>query len=327
MKVDDRIISQIKESNNVAIFIHTMMDSDCIGSACALKIALEQLGKQVDILAEDKVVSKKYLFIPEAKTINKPKLQGYDLAIAVDVAALSKLGKESTTKFKSVDKNIKIDHHVLRVPEDNFAKLNFVKEDFSSASMIIYYLLPMLGIKEINKDMALCLYSGISGDTGCFRHSNTTPRDHEVAAKLMETGIDSSLADWWLFKYTTAYEIALKHRVLGRFKKYVNDKMCLLYVLQKDLQETHTSMVDTESLVFAIEGVEGCELSVVITEKNKGLFKASFRSNKTDVALKVAQSFGGGGHPKASGCQVYGTVNTVISKIEKAAKFALDGQQ
>ena len=231
-KVNEEILSQIKESKNVAIYIHNLMDADCIGSAAALKIGLEKLGKQADIFSEDKTVPKKYLVIPCAKDINKPKLETYDLAISVDVASAQKLGRSLATRFLKFDKSIKFDHHLS---SDDFAKLNFV-EHYSSCSIIIYYLLPLLGVCEIDKDIATAIYAGMSGDTGCFRNANTKSMDHRLAAKLMEIGVDTYNIDKWLFKYESMCELELKRRVLGRFKKYLDGKMNLVYLVQKDFK-------------------------------------------------------------------------------------------
>jgi len=322
-KVYEEILSQIKESKKVAIYIHNLMDADCIGSAAALKLGLERLGKEADIFSEDKSVPKKYLCIPCANEINKPKLKDYDLAISVDVASIQKLGRGSSTQFLKFEKSIKIDHHIS---SDNFAKLNFV-EHYSSCSMIIYYLLPLLGVEEIDKDMATAIYAGMSGDTGCFRNANTKPMDHKLAAKLMEMGVDSYNIDKWLFKYASMHELELKRRALGRFKKYVNNKMSIIYLLQKDFDETHAKLEDTASIIYLVDVVDDCELAVVICEHQPGKFKVSFRSVTTDAALSVAKAFGGGGHAQSSGCQIYGCLNTVINKIVKESKFILDEQK
>ncbi len=324
MEINKEIISQIKEAKNVAIYTHTSVDADSIGSASALRSALEKLDKKVDIFCEDTKISEKYMCIPFAREINKPTLTEYDLAIAVDIASPQKIGKEMLLQFNQVEKTIKIDHHISGV---DFAKLNFTCTDFSSCAMIIYHLIPMLGIKEIDKQMAVALYAGISGDTGCFRHSNTMALDHEIAAKLMSKGIDSHTIDRWLFKYTTMKTIALKQRVLGRFKKYLEGKMCLAYISLNDLKETHTTISETEGIINMIDVVDGCELSVLLCESKAGLYKASFRSVNTSAALRTAEAFGGGGHANASGCQIYGTLETVIKKIVKAAEVALDGKE
>lgn len=324
MKIDEEILSQIKELKNIAIYTHNLVDADSIGSAVALRLALEKLGKKADIFCEDKIIPKKYLFLPYAKEVNKPVLKEYDLAIAVDVAAVQKLGREVSIQFRKFEKSIKIDHHLS---SEDFAKLNFVDSKVSSCAMIIYYLLPLLGVKDIDKDIATALYAGISGDTGCFRNANTTALDHEVTAKLMEKGIDTHDIDRWLFKYTSMNELALKRRVIGRFKKYADGKVCMVYATLKDFQETNTTIADTTSIIYMVDAVDDCELAVMLCEHREGIYKISFRSVLTDAALKVAKAFGGGGHPQSSGCQIFGSLNTVITKIVKASEVALDGQK
>ena len=312
MKINNDIVNALKNSNKVAIFIHTNPDGDCLGSASALKQALVSLNKEADIFS-DSPVPENYKFMKCMNEIRyDDNVEGYDLHVAVDCPETKRFGKYSSC-FNKIENTVCIDHHKSREP---FAKYSHVKEDSSSAALLVYYYVKEL--TELNVDIATALYAGISSDTGCFMHSNTTSEEHRIVADLIDFGFDLDVVNQYLFKYTTLAKFDLTKRAYTGAEFFANGKVGLFKLVAKDIIETGADLSDTTGLVNLITNVNGCEVGIMLYEKENGLFRCSLRSaGRVDVSI-IAEQFGGGGHMYAAGCNIFGCLKTAKTKIVNA---------
>lgn len=315
--IDPPILDAIKNSKNVAVITHIRPDADALGSASVLKLALEQLGKTVDIYC-DSEISDNYNFIKHVNKINKSTTFSYDTYISVDCADESRLGKYAT-KFLESDNSINIDHHITNT---NFAKLNFVCEA-SSTGEILYYILKKLQV-TITKDMAMALYSAIASDTGCFQHNNTTAKVHEIAAELMHLDIDVPTANYYLFKRRTLEQMQLKRLALKNLKFYEDNKVSLIYLREKDYKSRSIQNHDNIGLVDMCINIEKVEIGILISEIKPNLYTCSLRGKGSVDVSEIATIFGGGGHKFAAGCNIFGSCNTVINKLIRACRQSLN---
>lgn len=282
-----------------------------MGSALALGIALENEGKKVDYYCPSQI-NESFMFLPNIKRFNKPKLKKYDLAIAVDSSDLNRLSQTGEI-FCGAKKTIKIDHHIS---EENYAELNYVYR-LPSTCEIIYDLLKQMKL-PITKDIALALYSGVSSDTGCFIHSNTTSNTHKVASELIDLGADFYKANYWLFKYKTLGQVELIKCAYNNMTFLENGKIVFVYVKIKDLEKCKLTNLDSYILVDNFVGIQGVDLTVVLTEDTPNFYFVSFRGNDKIRCDKIANVFGGGGHINASGCKIRGTIQNIKNRIIKA---------
>lgn len=282
-----------------------------MGSALALGIALENEGKKVDYYCPSQI-NESFMFLPNIKRFNKPKLKKYDLAIAVDSSDLNRLSQTGEI-FCGAKKTIKIDHHIS---EENYAELNYVYR-LPSTCEIIYDLLKQMKL-PITKDIALALYSGVSSDTGCFIHSNTTSNTHKVASELIDLGADFYKANYWLFKYKTLGQVELIKCAYNNMSFLENGKIVFVYVKIKDLEKCKLTNLDSYILVDNFVGIQGVDLTVVLTEDTPNFYFVSFRGNDKIRCDKIANVFGGGGHINASGCKIRGTIQNIKNRIIKA---------
>ena len=315
MKINNKVVDIIKSSKNIAIFVHNKPDGDCLGSALALKIGLKQLSINVDIFCDD-IISKSFEFLPEIDTINSKTLDKYDLALALDTANPTMLGK-NIDLFYSIDRQLKIDHHI---EGQKFTPNEFIVLA-SSTALIVYNLLKALNIK-LTLDIATCLYTGITCDTGCFRYSYLTKEDYLATAELVKLGVNTIEIVRNFFVKNTKLELELKKRTLNHMQFY--DDIVVGYITYADLKELGITENDTHSLIDMFNVVEGYRLSVMLCEVSKNTFKASIRSHDNGSASRLAKYFGGGGHLDAAGCRIFGTLKSVINQIVKAGTLTND---
>ena len=310
MIIPKELINLLKNSTNVAIFSHVRPDGDCLGSASALKSALNQLGKNVDLYC-DCILSDNYLFIKHMDVLNKPTCINYDLAIVVDCSDEARIGQYIEI-YQKASHSIKIDHHKTY---SDFAEINFVQQ-VGSTCEILYFIIKEMGVK-IDSDIACALYAGISSDTGCFMHNNTTSDAHKIAGELLKVGFNLDIANYNLFKRRTIGQINLLKTALNNMKFVSNGKVAISYLTIKDFKANNTRNTETYGIVNTLVDIDSVDIGVLISEDKPNLYTCSFRSKGGIDVSQICQEFGGGGHLNASGCNIFGAYKNVIDKIEK----------
>ena len=153
----------LEAHDNYDILTHAYPDGDTLGSGFALCLALRQIGKKARVITTG--VPTKFTYLQ--KNIEEEDFTT-ETVVSVDVAADSLLGSNMSKYIGKVD--LCIDHH----GSNTFtAKEKFV-DKYAAANCEILYKLFLRMHTNFTKDIADCLYTGISTDTGCFRYTNTT---------------------------------------------------------------------------------------------------------------------------------------------------------
>lgn len=302
--MNQKIIDLLNNNNKFAIVIHYDVDPDAVGGSYALKLALNKLGKEAYVFCDDEM-PKCCEFLGASFEQDISKLEQADVAIAFDLNAYNRMRKYQEA-FKKVKKHLLIDHHLKT--NDKISTLQYVDPSRASASELVMDIIDALGV-EIDRDIAMGLYTGIAGDTGCFRHTNTTASTHMAAARLFDKGVDFAQVNYHLFKekqrgYLDLIKQASKHI------KVVNDR--LVYVLLDN--KTYNRLgIDTNIIHEVFAGVSR-DVFIKIVEKTKGSYTISFRSITTDVA-NICNRLGGGGHMYAAGAKMNGNKKEVLKRV------------
>ena len=317
MSVLEQIKELIQKAKSILILTHENPDGDAVGSSLGFMNGLKKLDdKKVDVLIPE--VNDMYSFLPGFDEIKQEALaEDYDLCIALDSSDLERLGKGKEL-FEKIENTIVIDHHITN---QNFGDVNYVNAVASSTCQNIIIILAALDI-SINKEMATCIYSGILTDTGGFRY-NVQPETFEFAGMLLETGIDLARIYKRLFDETTIARTKLLGRALNNLEILEDGKVAFTYVTGNDMEELNNKDGDQENIVNYGRNIAGVEVSVFVREKD-GKYKVSLRSNEYVDVSSIAAMFSGGGHVKAAGFEISGTLDdakkTIISEIKKQLK-------
>jgi phosphoesterase RecJ-like protein len=324
-KTYDKIWGMIEKAKNILVLAHKQPDADALGSAISLKILIENMGKQATMACYDKP-SKKFSFLPHIdEFVVNFDLNDYDLMIFVDC------GAHYMSNFHNIYKNIftagipivNIDHHASN---DNFGDVNLVDPSAASATVIIYRLLNYWGI-SIDEHVAICLMAGIYNDTGGFMHSNTNEEVYKIAADLMKKGAKIGEVSKNLFHKNDVGTLKLWGNVFE--KAYItSDKIAVSAVREEDYEKLKVHPEQLSGAVEYLSMIPDARFAVLLNEDRKGNVKASFRTRRDGIDVsKVAQEFGGGGHPKASGFSIPGKIKkevkytVVFDKDKKALSF------
>ncbi len=304
----------IKEAKSIAIASHVSPDGDNLGSSLGLYLGLKKIKKDVKVLKVDKI-PEKYLFLPavdqieEAESNYKP-----DLFIALDCADEDRLhiNKDLARSSKML---INLDHHISNTM---YGDLNLIEKDSSSTGELVYKLMVELGI-EIDDEIASCIYTAISSDTGSFKYSNTSGRTHKIVSELYKTGFNPGEINIKLYQNQTMEQTKLFSHAMSGLETYFQAKVGLIVVSQEMLKKTGAKMEDTEGLVEQVRDIKGIELAILLKEK-EDCIKVSTRSKAYFNASDLCAYFNGGGHKRAAGCTIYKSMqdakDEILEKVE-----------
>lgn len=315
----EQIIEAFEKSEKIAITGHVNPDGDAVGACLGLAFTLKNAGKTVDVYLEK--FSDVFRCIPGSDTILKDTdFSGrYDLFAAVDCAEKSRISTNLISFYKSSPLTVNIDHHMSN---DFFGMFNYVDENASSASEIVYRIIR--DKYSVPKTAAGALYAGMVYDTGGFRHTCTSPFTMAAAADMMSRGINFSEIYNEIFNRHSFVETKLMGAALNRLEMRFGGKVACSYLTAGEIAALGGTSKDVSKIIDYIKGVRGAVAAVFVYEKAAGESKVSLRGDDPINVAEITACFGGGGHIRAAGCMVYmgaeDAMNMVLDKLAECFK-------
>ena len=304
LKIEEAV-SRILKEDGTLLLCHKNPDGDTLGSAAALFHALRSLDKQTAVLCADAIPEMyRYMQIETFKQQFEPQY-----IIAVDVAGIQLFGDAVSEYTQQVD--LCIDHHSSN---SGYADGTLLDGTAAATAEIMYELIPMLGV-EITPLIADCLYTGLSTDTGCFRFSNTTVRSHQIAAGLMELGARMEDLNEILFESKSKGRMAAERMALDSLEYYYDGRCALIALTKEQIVESGVAASELEGLTSLPRMIEGVEVGITIRQQPGGSYKISVRTTRGVDACAIARRLGGGGHTRAAGCELEGTLENAKAAI------------
>jgi len=294
----------LMQHDNFYITSHINPDGDAIGSCFGLGLALQKIGKNVQVLLEP--FQSRFDIIPGKGLLSKKAFSG-GVLILLDCSNADRISPQHQILTESLP-SINIDHHYTNT---NFAKVNYVDGNASSACELVYRLLD--GFIDLDSDIAAALYSGMVSDTGGFRFSSTSPKTLQAASHLTSYGIDFTTIYTELMLIRSFAEIKLLAKVLENAE--VKGNVMHVCVDKEMIKSVPNALSrDVEGIVEMMLNTRDIEISVLLYEKENGEIKISLRSRSTNVG-EVAKKFGGGGHHLAAGANAKGNIYEIREQV------------
>lgn len=312
----DLVKQEIEDAKDIVILTHELPDGDAIGSSLALYNGLKQMGKEVDLIIPE--YPRTFDFLPGINEIKtEGKAENYDLAIVLDCSDIKRLNGFSSY-FERANKTVNIDHHGVNTM---FADLNFVNPVAPACAQILVTVLNYLGV-EISKEIGTCLVAGIITDTGGFKYQGVTAETFEFVAGLMNQGVNVSQVYRKVFQTITKEAFELRKKAIERLEFHEDGKIAFTYITEDDEKSINAATGDHEGIVELGRDVEGVEVSVFLRQRGDG-YKVSLRSSEYVNVADICLLFGGGGHPRAAGCNINLPLEQVKEKIISKVKTYL----
>ena len=276
----------LQAHDDILILTHRRPDGDTAGCAGALCRGLRQIGKRAYIL-ENPEITRRYA--PMITDCYPPEDFNPQYIVSTDIAE-EKLFPDTAEQYKGkVD--LVIDHHGSN---EGFGAKNLIRADAGACAEVLYDVLTALGCR-LTREIAECIYVGVSTDTGCFKFSNTTAHTHAVAAACLTAGIDGGEITRALFETKSRPRFAMERLVFD-------------------------TMDDLDSIASLTRQIEGVQIGITMTEKADGTVRVSVRTTREMDASAICKRVGGGGHVRAAGASFTCGMDEAKAEMLRVAK-------
>ena len=304
----------IRDARTIVVCSHINPDGDTLGCATAIRLALLRMGKQVTLVCDGKIPDQ-LAFLPGADTFLRPEQASgfFDLMLAVDVSDEGRLGgcRDLMDRCRHT---AQIDHHPTN---PLYMQANYVDGKSPAACILIRRQLRELGI-PLDRDIAICLYTGISTDTGNFSFNATNAETFEVMAELMRCDLPLSELSRVLFRERSRQQLALMGRAISKLRYEGDGRIAVIPLTKRDFQECGALSEHADTIVNLGLETTGTEMALLARETGDGQIKFSLRAKSPGRIDDVATMLGGGGHPQASGITLTGTLETLTDQVVRA---------
>jgi phosphoesterase RecJ-like protein len=282
-------------------------DGDSLGSIFALKISLEQQGKQVTCYSPEPAPT--YLqFLPGiASLVTNPDeidLKDYDCVIFCDGGDVKRiqLSDQLVNRDRGKTVFVNIDHHPTntKINDIEVCDLSIISHDVASTTELVFHFMSYARL-EMNKELATCLLTGILTDTCSFQNLATTATSLEVAAHLCSFGANIMRIGDRTIKNKSLGMLKLWGRALSRLSVDAETGVVSTAITAKDMLECGTDEEGAGGIANFLNNLDGAKAILVLREDGANV-KGSYRTTREDMDVAaLAKKYGGGGHKKAAG--------------------------
>jgi len=320
----EQLARELTPGRKVAITTHLNADGDGCGSESALARLLAAHGltpwivnptpwpDMFDFLLGDDV--------DDRTSRGSKALRGIDLLVVLDISDVKRLGVLTESVRALTVPKLVIDHHQ---PSDDPVGPMILSDTTACATAELVFDLAVVMRWEITPAIARSLYTGMLTDTGGFRFSNTSPRCLTVAGQLLAYGVDPEDMYTRIYASAPAGRVRLMAEVLGTLQVDEAHGLSWLTIGADALERHGVRSEDLDGIVEHARSIAGTRMALLFRDLGHGKVKVSFRSvGGTDVNA-FARKFGGGGHAKASGAMLPGTLDEVRDAVVEAARATL----
>jgi phosphoesterase RecJ-like protein len=314
------VIEVLRDGGPVCVCAHASPDGDALGSLLGLGRSLAATRRDVVLFQDgDDPFPRELAFLGlDAIQRRLPEDAADRTLIALDCGSALRVDRagEAVTRFARV---VNIDHH-----HDNtlFGDVNLVDAEASCTAEIVAGLLAEAGI-PLAEGAPLALYVGLVTDTGRFAYANTTPRAHQLAARLLEAGVNPAEVFSTLYESLPLARQRLLGLALGRAQVAAGGRLAVTSLARADFASTGADDAASDGVVDALRAIEGVELAALVREprdRSGPARKVSLRSRAGGLDCSaIARERGGGGHPGAAGYSTDESVDEIVAFLSQAS--------
>jgi phosphoesterase RecJ-like protein len=302
----------------VLLVCHVNPDGDALGSMLGFGLGLRRLGFRrieatfpgpLEVPEPFAAMPGLELLVPAGQAAAEPALM-----LCFDAASETRLG-ELAGRLATAGVAVALDHHASYT---GFATIGLVDPAAAATAVVAAALLDRLGV-PLDAQIAECLYVALATDTGSFKFDMTTPAVHELAARLLATGIRPGEISRRVFDTRPFGAVRLYGEVLGRAQLETGaaggQGLVWTYATLDDLMRHDQRPYVLEALIDSVRCTAEADVSCLVKQVGVAEWAVSMRSKGGIDVSAVAVALGGGGHRLAAGFTGYGEVTEVIAAI------------
>ncbi len=314
-------VALLESADQVVLACHVSPDGDALGSMLALGLALRAKG--VDVLcswgeselhvpASLALLPGQNLLVPPSELPEAP-----DLLVTLDSGSVDRLGLIAAHAGRAGNVLV-IDHHASNTA---FGTVHLVDVKAAATAVLVTELVDALGV-TIDRDIATGIYAGLVTDTGSFKFAATTPAVHQLAARLLATGLRHDLLSRALWDTNTFGYVQLLGAGLSRValdRSAVRGLgLVWTFTTPDDLYRFGVDMSQIEGMIDVVRTAVEAEVALVAKGDVDGTVKVSMRSKGQIDVGEICVGLGGGGHLFAAGFTSYDDVPSTVARVTLA---------
>jgi bifunctional oligoribonuclease and PAP phosphatase NrnA len=323
----ERLAQELRAGRSVAISTHINADGDGCGSETALSRLLGQMGVRSKIVNPTPWPEMyKFLLgtdVKDASNLGAKGLKDVDVLVVLDISDVKRLGVLAEAVRRLTIPKLVIDHHL---PSDEPPSTLMVADTAACATgELIFDFATVMDLK-ITPDIARALYIALLTDTGGFRFSNTTARCLSIAGQLVASGVEPEEMYGRLYASMPVGRLHLLRDALATLEVDPEYGISWISVAAGAAEQYGLRSEDLEGIAEHPRSIGGTRLAVFFRDLGHDKVKVSFRSTGDVDVNKFARQFEGGGHAKASGALIEGSLEAVRHKVIAAAREFLSAE-
>lgn len=319
----EEIAKVIEQNQSFLVISHMNPDGDAIGSTIALGSVLEKLGKTVYMRNQDGV-PRSLEFLPGCEAVKTPESEPLevDVVFALDCATQPRLGDGSLALGAKAKLTVVIDHHKTNTC---YGDLNYIDAGSPATGQILYQLFQSQGyeITDVARDN---IYVAVSTDTGSFRYRGTTSATYQMAADLVDRGLDISDINEATYERSPLRRVQLLGELLNTLTVSPCGRIADWRLLQDVKDKLELLPDDSEEMINHIRAIEGVVIAISFEDVPGDNVRVSLRSKSDDYDVsEIAQVFGGGGHARAAGIRMEAPISEAREKLLAEVNKVING--
>lgn len=312
------IAAKIQEGKSFLITGHRNPDGDALGSALALRFMIEALGKTARVVVRDgwapalrHLPGMDEVTLSDSLPPDYPK--SYDGLFTMECPDKERCGYDILP-----GPVVNIDHHLGNTM---YGELNWVDLEAPSVGEMLLELADELGV-AIDARMATAIYVSLASDTGFFRYTNTTLRAFDAAKRLVEAGASAGEISLWLNESQDPAALKLLGLCLSTLEMHADGRISVMRLTSEMLEQAGAKPEHSDGISSYGRVIEGVLVAAFLKQTEDGKTRVSLRAKPGVDVMKVAASFGGGGHKAAAGCRIDAPIDQaqtiLLEKLEMA---------
>lgn len=309
-----QIYEAIQKASSILLIPHQNPDGDALGSSTAFGVWLGNIEKDFTIFCKT-THTPRFSYLPLEKFTTDPKTweKKFDLVIVFDSGDLRYAGvSEEIALVRDQITLVNIDHHATN---EFFGDLNFVDIKASSTSEMVQRFFSINHI-TLQKEIATGLLTGFITDTDNFTNGATSTFALSAVSQLLRSGGRMSPIQNRVYKNISIPALKVWGKMLNRLSKNETLDIVSTYITRVDIAEAGIQDSDIEGLANFMNMIDEGRAKMILKELEEGKWKGSFRTTRDDVDVSAwAAKMNGGGHKKAAGFKVDGTIDEALVKI------------
>ena len=323
----ERLSRELRGGRSIVLSTHINSDGDGCGSETALARMLAQKGMTVTIVNPTPWPEMfRFLLGDDVRMVEiadggAEVMRKAEVIVVLDIADLRRLGKLADV-VRSLDvPKLVIDHHV---PSDDPPSTEILSDTSACATGELIYDLATVLEFDITPAIANSLYVALVTDTGSFRFSNTSPRCHAIAAQLLAEGVEPEEMYQRIYASMPVGRLTLLRDALATLEVDAAYGLTWISVPAGATEKHNVRPEDLEGIAEHARSVAGTKMAIFFRDLGHNRVKISFRTTRGVDANEFAHQFGGGGHVKAAGALVEGSLEAVQNRVVAAARVYLE---